>query len=253
MSLFPVAQQRFPGVVLNDRSSGYFGAIYSGYRDDRWGDRTSLLVFANRGTTPSEFQDLANDGEQAAGWEAQQYELARENARIVANGLRQGEQLAFTGHSLGGGLAQAQALFVGGGTHAYTFNSAGLHERYQAGRSIGYRRQHIHAMNVDGEFLNFGQDNARLVGQALGDIGRRIPWLAPLILGGRAIEDIPPVVGDRTTVSPVHPNNNNGAQGYDFSLWTGPLTFENRMLLHGNLAISNALINQMDRLARGRL
>jgi hypothetical protein len=80
------------------------------------------VVLAFRGTVPSEVEDLKTNFDQALGKETVQYEAAK------ALGTKVGEQFGtdvlVTGHSLGGGKAQAAGAF--GGLRGIMFNAAGL-------------------------------------------------------------------------------------------------------------------------------
>ena len=74
-----------------------------------------------------QFQDWLNNGQQATGYFAEQYRLSVANARELAKWASENHvSLSFTGHSLGGGLANANALATG--LHATIFNPAGLHD-----------------------------------------------------------------------------------------------------------------------------
>lgn len=87
-------------------------------------DSRPHYVLANRGTELSTPHDARANAAQALGFDAQQYDDAvRLGERVYAtvNG-----RVTFTGYSLGGGLASAQALATG--APAVTFNAAGLDE-----------------------------------------------------------------------------------------------------------------------------
>jgi hypothetical protein len=103
------------GLSLSDPSTGYFGALYRNADNDTY-------IYANRGTEGPDKLDVRANVLQAFGLESAQYT----QAIYVAQQLKRtfGDRLSFTGHSLGGGLASAQALATG--LPAITFNSAGL-------------------------------------------------------------------------------------------------------------------------------
>jgi len=102
-------------------------------------------VLAFRGTT-SETQDILSDHDQALGLKTTQYTAAKELGREVADAFPGAE---VTGHSLGGGKAQAAG--VAGNLDGMMFNSAGLHPdtvnmtpedlAAQKGRFLQYRAE----------------------------------------------------------------------------------------------------------------
>lgn len=83
------------------------------------GQRT---VLAFRGTVPSEADDLKTNYDQALGLETVQYSAASKLGRDI--GQKFGPDVLVTGHSLGGGKAQAAG--VAGGLSGSMFNAAGL-------------------------------------------------------------------------------------------------------------------------------
>jgi hypothetical protein len=101
---------------FEDPDSGYFGALYRNAG-------TGNVIYANRGTEGADKLDLRANFLQAYGFKSEQYTTAMEIARDLQKVY--GDKLSFTGHSLGGGLASAQALVTG--LPATTFNASGLH------------------------------------------------------------------------------------------------------------------------------
>lgn len=101
--------------MLEDSNTGFRAGIY---QNDQ-----GQYVVAYAGTDPSEMADIGADATQAFGLETAQYNqaiaLAKEAEVVFGDG-----NVAFTGHSLGGGLAQAGALATG--ASGVTFNAAGL-------------------------------------------------------------------------------------------------------------------------------
>jgi len=93
--------------------------IYRTPEDWPGGQRT---VLAFRGTVPSEMADLQTNMDQALGGETAQYKAATQLGASVARKL--GPDVLVTGHSLGGGKAQAAG--VSGGLTGMMFNAAGL-------------------------------------------------------------------------------------------------------------------------------
>ena len=80
-------------------------------------------VVAFRGTT-SDAEDILTDHDQALGLETAQYKAARDLGQQLKDYLPNAE---VTGHSLGGGKAQAAG--VAGGLKGSMFNAAGLHPK----------------------------------------------------------------------------------------------------------------------------
>lgn len=110
---------------LEDPSSGFRASIYQ--------NQQGQYVVAYAGTDPSQFPDIKADASQAFGLGAKQYNEATALAKQAEVAFGQGN-VAFTGHSLGGGLASAAALATD--ATAVTFNSAGLSN--QTLRDLGF-------------------------------------------------------------------------------------------------------------------
>jgi hypothetical protein len=100
---------------LNDPSSGFQAAVYQ-HKDGQ-------VVVAFAGTDMKSVRDWGTDAGQGLGLQTRQYELAaRLGVKMV--GVFGAENVAFTGHSLGGGLAATATL--ASGAQGVTFNAAGL-------------------------------------------------------------------------------------------------------------------------------
>ncbi|TDD98558.1 hypothetical protein [Flavobacterium cellulosilyticum] len=112
-----------PGVTFTNTIIGFNSTLY---RVDN-GNGDVEYVYATEGST-LELQDWLNNGQQATGNIAAQYDLSVDNAiKIQQWASTQGTpKISFTGHSLGGGLANANALATG--YPATVFNPAGLHD-----------------------------------------------------------------------------------------------------------------------------
>ncbi len=81
-------------------------------------------VYATAGTQDS--KDVLHDGLQTLGV-SRQYSESMKNASAISAQLGEGTELTFTGHSLGGGEAAANAYQTG--RNAITFNAAGVSSR----------------------------------------------------------------------------------------------------------------------------
>ena len=85
------------------------------------GGQQTVLAF--RGTNQKDPEDLKTDADQALGKETVQYKAAAQLGTVMSQNF--GSDVIVTGHSLGGGKAQAAG--ISGGLTGMMFNSAGLH------------------------------------------------------------------------------------------------------------------------------
>lgn len=106
---------RLDPAQLSDPTSGFEAAIY---QNDK-----GHVVVAFAGTDPKSPPDLITDAGQGLGLSTRQYELAA-RLGVKTAGIFGIENVAFTGHSLGGGLAATATL--ASGAQGVTFNAAGL-------------------------------------------------------------------------------------------------------------------------------
>ena len=144
---------------LVDTKSGYFSAIY---KDANTGE----LFYVNRGTDNR--PDIAADALQAYGHASVQYDIAIDNAQRLVSG---NVTITFEGHSLGGGLATAQAVVSG--YRATVFNPAAVHPNTVGGAAILARQNSLVTnITVNGELLSYWQDKP---GGILSAGGRRVP------------------------------------------------------------------------------
>ena len=146
-----MAEMTKAGVVFEDPATGLRSALYE--RTHEYGG--TEYVYATAGT--NDFIDAKEDVKQALGLNAPQYALSVKNARVLSDAL-QGSNLTFVGHSLGGGLASANAFATG--RDAVTFNAAGLHPATMIANGLNMRAN-IDAYIVSGEIVDHSQ---RLVG-----------------------------------------------------------------------------------------
>jgi hypothetical protein len=108
---------------LENGRTGMRAAVY---------ESNGRYVVAFAGTDPLQPGDIGTDIAQGLGMETYQYQQA---ARIGDRARAAfGDDLAFTGHSLGGGLASHAALATG--RPAVTFNAAGLHDDVMQGAGV---------------------------------------------------------------------------------------------------------------------
>jgi len=119
------ATMRLDPSMLDDPASGFQAAVYQ--RD------SGEVVVAFAGTDPSSMADIGTDIAQGLGIGTRQYTQAESLATQMAATFGV-ENVAFTGHSLGGGLAATAAMAAG--SHGVTFNAAGPSD--ETLRSLGY-------------------------------------------------------------------------------------------------------------------
>jgi hypothetical protein len=199
----------------------------SGYAASLFFDSTlNRVVIANRGTEGFMDPDGVADLRQAMGLEARQYTDAIKLAEKVHDVFGKNYTITTTGHSLGGGLASVQALYLG--TTANTFNAAGVHadtlQRY--GISPELAETDIHAYYVEGEVLSELQDSP-LPDIGVG-VGMSIPKLFLEIMDeyqdpdahdfNLGVAHVPEALGQRTKLPAVSVQQNAGRVSYDREL-----------------------------------
>lgn len=150
--------------VFSDQWSGYYAALY-------YDTSTQTFILANRGT--SDLPDWANNVQQAVGLPAKQYDQAIALAKAVREAIdtcyNERVPLEFAGHSLGGGLASAQAVVLSE-CPAVTFNAAGVHRFTIDRQKVKLTQdttQNITAYQVRGDILTVVQGGASSVFQGL--------------------------------------------------------------------------------------
>jgi YD repeat-containing protein len=178
---------------LIDPKSGYFSAIYRN-------DKTGELVYANRGTEIHDAGDRAADILQSLGKSDLQYVRAIENAEALRdNGIK----VTFTGHSLGGGLATAQAVVSG--YKAVVFNPAGVHKNTVGGSAILARQNSLVTnVTVDGEPLSNFQDGGKTTVGLILDGLTANPRAEPDDHFRQLAAQVPSAGGRRVTLAPAY-------------------------------------------------
>jgi RHS repeat-associated protein len=140
-------------VRVYEPGAGYRGVVFRGtYKGN------TEYIFATAGTGASGSNsdlvlDIIADGAQLFGASGQ-YRGSAQLAKYLAT---QFPGISFTGHSLGGGLAAANALSVGG--KAVTFNAAGLSAWTKIELGILGKSALINAYIVNGEFVDRNQSD----------------------------------------------------------------------------------------------
>jgi hypothetical protein len=149
-----------------------------------FGDRLQTTV-AFRGTSGG--ADWSNNLRQGLNLHSPYYQ----RAVGLSNTLRR-QNVFYTGHSLGGGLASAASQ--GGGKFATTFNAAGLHSRTVPGYGVvrgmpGY----VKAFRIRGELLTAAQEGSLVGAGIAGRVGGLwglagyggATWLTPDAIGNK--------------------------------------------------------------------
>lgn len=165
---------------LADDPSGFYSAVY-------YNENTQQYTVANRGTEDI-IKDGATDAAQALGMHTTQFEKAAHLASLIQGASHDGSldgKVVFTGHSLGGGLAAAEALKSG--FPAETFNSAGLSQNTcrELHLEPGKASQLIHEVAIRGEIVNLFQGAGWALSPLMAGVGN-----APAL---GAHERLPPV------------------------------------------------------------
>ena len=131
-------------MALTDPNSGFNSAVYQ-----KLVNGVYQYMYVTEGSTLRDTQDWYNNISQVSG-NSEQYEISVKNAEIL-NDLVGNNQLYFTGHSLGGGLASVNALATG--RTAFTYNAAGLSYETLVLYNRGYNSE-INATVVRGEIID---------------------------------------------------------------------------------------------------
>lgn len=143
-----------PGVVWREApgsKTGFNSALYERGRVDG----SVEYAYVTQGTDLGSLRDWITNLRQALGAPTRQYARSVANARLLAGALPPGTDLTFVGHSLGGGLASANALATG--RPGITFNAAGLSAATRRGLAPAPAEALSHlilAYVVDGEVVS---------------------------------------------------------------------------------------------------
>jgi hypothetical protein len=189
--------------LLTDDASGYFSALYH--------DKSrETFMLANRGT-----EDLLKDGTadlvNSYGFVNGQYKHARDLALELSSNNELRGKLSFTGHSLGGGLASAQAAATN--LSAITFNAAGLSKSVADKLEISLsdtNRARIQANYLQGDIVSVAQDHWGFDTAAFLTTGvKYTAGLGAMLTGQIGLRDfdwtpgyVPPAFGNRVQIQP---------------------------------------------------
>lgn len=139
--------------TLENPDTGFRAGIYTDGRGNH------VLAFAGS----NELQDWTGANiRQGLGWQAEQFDEAVQLAQLADAAF--GDNLAITGHSLGGGLAATASLATGNA--AVTFNASGVHDDTMrdlgldpAAAKADAEAGQIRRYNIDGEALTQAQQD----------------------------------------------------------------------------------------------
>ena len=109
------------GIDKTNEDTGFKSKVYERTIESGKHKGETEYTYATAGTEDG--KDWANNVAQPFG-QSSQYKQSMINAGKIDNALTNGEMLSFTGHSLGGGQAAANAYATD--RNAYTFNAAGV-------------------------------------------------------------------------------------------------------------------------------
>lgn len=196
----------FKGRLTDEQIKNLTHPDNSSYRATIYQDQNGKTFLVFRGTENKEgLKDWKENGLQGSGLKSEHYEKAKELADILADTVG-AENLEIIGHSKGGGMAAAAGIMTGAKTT--TFNAAGVHPNTVPGKNVTSDAQHINSYVVDGEILNWIQDNRELI--QLGATAGMFYGGGPLpgIVTGVVLKDaIPPSVGNRTALPGEPPSS----------------------------------------------
>ena len=146
---------------MENSETGFMSALYG-----RWDEESqsySEYVYATAGTDFTSGVDWENNFQQLLSGNSEQYRQSVANATIFAGShlARRGKDitLTFVGHSLGGGLASANALATG--LPAITFNAAALSDETRTNLNLN-RQANITAYIVRGEIVDYLQSKINM-------------------------------------------------------------------------------------------
>ncbi|QRK11415.1 type VI secretion system tip protein VgrG [Archangium violaceum] len=201
----------------------------SSYRAAIYQDQSGKTYLTFRGTENKEgFKDWKENLLQGSGMESQHYEKAKKLAERLDLAVGPGN-LEIIGHSKGGGMAAAAGVVTGARTT--TFNPAGVHPKTVGGANLANAAANINAYVVEGEVLNWVQDNRAVIQGGAVVAGTKLGgpvggMVAAMLVDGT----LPQATGRRVNILPSK----------DFkSAWYDPVLY--RVDLHGMDQVKKSL------------
>ncbi|ATB42652.1 hypothetical protein CYFUS_008131 [Cystobacter fuscus] len=151
----------FKGRLSDEELKNLTAPEGSSYRAAIYQDQNGKTYLSFRGTENKEgFKDWKENLLQGAGMESEHYEKGKKLAQLLNRAVGPGN-LEIIGHSKGGGMAAAAGLVTGAKTT--TFNPAGVHPNTVSGMNMSNAAANINAYVVEGEVLNWVQDNRAVI------------------------------------------------------------------------------------------
>ncbi len=139
---------------IHNEDTGFQSALYR----KSIGEDQYEYVYATAGTNPEEIGDLRTNYDQIASGKSEQYDESVKHA-VEISGTYQNSEINYVGHSLGGGLASANALATG--NEAITFNAAGLSDKTKSNLGLSSSAK-IDAYVINGEIVDYSQSKIGL-------------------------------------------------------------------------------------------
>ena len=151
---------------FNNSKTGLQSGLYERVKEDG----TTEYTYATAGTDSTEVKDYGANAKQTISASAQ-YDKSISNAKTISKSLGDAE-LTFTGHSLGGGTASANAIATD--KKALTFNAAGLSmaTKFSLGGFSGIFKsfdKNVTSFQMTSDPLSIAQDILPIAG-AVGDV-----------------------------------------------------------------------------------
>ncbi len=225
----------FAGQLSDEEIKSLTAPEGSSYRAAIYQDDKGKAYLAFRGTENKEgFKDWKENLLQGAGMESEHYE----NAKLLAEHLdvATGGNMEIIGHSKGGGMAAAAGLMTGARTT--TFNPAGVHPNTVGGMNMSNASATINAYVVEGEVLNWVQDNRAVVHGAAVVAGTKLGGPLGGMLAAMAVSgSLPQATGRRVNLPPPKEFK---------SSWYDPVLY--RVELHGMDQVKNSLDTHQENL-----
>jgi type VI secretion system secreted protein VgrG len=208
----------------------------SSYRAAIYQDEKGKTYLTFRGTENKEgFKDWKENLLQGAGMKSEHYNQAKQLAETLSDVVGT-ENLEIIGHSKGGGMAAAAGIVTGAKTT--TFNPAGVHSKTVAGSSMANASAIVDSYIVDGEVLNWVQDNRAVVQGGAVLAGTKLAgplggMVAAMLVDGA----LPQAAGRRVNLPAVWDEKNKPA-------WYDPVMY--RVELHGMDKVKAGLNERRD-------
>lgn len=197
--------------LMHDKKSGYDAAVYT--------DNDGRYVVSYRGTDQA--KDWKTNLGQGLGFDTTQYNLATELGRQAKVAF--GDNVAFVGHSLGGGLAATAMAATD--TPGMTFNAAGLSDKTL--KRLGFEPDAVKEHVENGQIRNYQVKGEILTHLQEKNLATR--WVMPDAIG----RDMP--LPDPEPLKGLHKINPFERVPHRVDLHSMDTVLESWQMKHGNL------------------